>query len=77
LPSLQEVPFARMLFWQLPLLQTSVVHGLASLQSPLTVHDWHPGTAVCEQPLTALHPSVVHGLASSQLSGVPEVQIPV
>jgi hypothetical protein len=66
----------RTVFWQLPPLQTSAVHGLLSLQSPFTLHDWQPGIGVFVQPLTALQASVVQAFESLQLRAVPAVQIP-
>jgi hypothetical protein len=76
-PSEQEVPFATTLFEQTPALQTSVVQGLPSLQSPFTLHDWQPAIGVFTQPEPALHVSVVQALLSLQLGGVPPVQVPV
>jgi hypothetical protein len=76
-PSVHEVPLLTTVFWQLPALQTSLVHGFRSLQSPLTVHDWQLGIGVWVQPLTALQASVVQLLPSSQLSGVPAAQVPL
>jgi hypothetical protein len=39
LPSLHEVPFAAWALLHTPALQTSIVHGLPSLQLALIVHD--------------------------------------
>jgi len=76
LPSLHEVPFATAVFEQMPAVQTSVVHGLLSLQSELTLHGTQPGVAVCTHPETGLQVSVVQALLSVQLSGVPAVHVP-
>src|SRR2546427_245463 len=55
--------------WQLPPLQTSpVVQALKSLQGLVLL--------VWKQPLTALQASSVQTLLSSQLSGVPGLQVP-
>jgi hypothetical protein len=75
--SAQDVPLGRfVLGWHCPALHTSVVQGLPSLQSVLTVQGTHPGIAVCVQPLTALQPSTVHALPSLQLGAVPGRQVP-
>jgi hypothetical protein len=77
LPSEQDEPFATTVFWQLPPLQTSDVHGLPSLQSVATTQDWHPGIGAWLQPEIALHVSVVQALLSLQSSGVPAVHVPL
>src|SRR5262249_4733365 len=76
LPSEQAVPFGRMLFWQLPLLHTSAVQALPSLQSALTLQPWQPGMGVWLQPEPALQASVVHALLSLQSGAAPGTQMP-
>jgi hypothetical protein len=77
LVSAHDVPLATAVFWQTPALHTSEVHGFVSSQSPLTVHGWQPAMGVLLHPLMGLQLSVVHALLSSQLSGVPAVQVPL
>jgi hypothetical protein len=47
LPSPHDVPFATTGFAHTPLLQTSSVHGFASLQSAFTTQASQPEMAVC------------------------------
>jgi hypothetical protein len=75
-PSLHEVPFVTTVLAQTPVLHTSTVQGLLSLQSPFTTHAAQPEMGVCWQPLTALQLSVVHAFESLQLSAVPAAQTP-
>jgi hypothetical protein len=75
--SAHDVPFASTVFWQLPALHTSAVHGLLSLQLAFVVHDRQLGIGVFVQPLTGLQESAVHALPSSQLSAVPAVHVPL
>jgi hypothetical protein len=74
--SAQDAPSGRFVFWHCPALHTSVVQGLPSKHSPLTVQGMHAATGVCVQPVTALQPSTVHALPSLQLSAVPGVHVP-
>jgi hypothetical protein len=76
LPSEHDVPLPSTLLTHTPALQVSDVHGLASLQFALVVHDWHPEIGVFVQPLSALHVSFVHALLSLQLSAAPAVHVP-
>jgi hypothetical protein len=75
-PSEHDAPFPSGVFWQTPALQTSLVHGWLSLQSPFTAHGRQPAIGVLMQPLTGLHESVVQAFPSLQLSGAPSAHAP-
>jgi hypothetical protein len=74
--SAHDVPFATVVFWQMPALQTSFVHGFESLQSDWIVHGMQPAIGVWLHPVTASHASTVHALLSLQSSAVPVVHAP-
>jgi len=46
LPSAHEEPFGSTVLLHTPALQTSLVHGLPSVQSAFTTHDSQPGIGV-------------------------------
>src|SRR5262249_27440133 len=75
-PSLHDVPFVTTVLAHTPVLHTSTVQGLLSLQSLFPAHEAQPEMGVCWQPLTALQLSVVHAFESLQLSAVPAAQTP-
>jgi hypothetical protein len=76
LPSAHAVPLARTGLLHTPPVQTSLVHGLPSAQSPAPAHGAQPPIGVCWQPLSAWQLSVVQALPSLQLSTVPAVHTP-
>lgn len=76
LPSLHAVPLATVLRWQRPAVQTSVVQGLLSSHWFALVHAVQPEIGAWAQPEAALQVSVVQAFPSSQLSGVPALQVP-
>jgi hypothetical protein len=77
LPSAHEEPSGSTVLLHTPALQTSLVQGFPSAQSPSTPQVWQPGIGVFWHPLTGWHVSVVQALPSLQLRGVPAVQVPL
>jgi hypothetical protein len=75
--SAQVVPLVTAGLEQMPEVHTSLVHGLPSEQSAATAQGWQPAIGVFVHPLMALQASVVQALLSLQLSGVPDVQLPL
>ena len=59
-----------------PAVQAPAWHVSTPLHTLPSLHEVPFGTAVCLQPAAGSHVSVVHAFASSQLSGVPAVQLP-
>src|SRR5262245_12207165 len=59
-----------------PAVQVPAWHGSSPLHAFSSLQEVPFATTVCWQPATGSQVSVVHGLLSSQLSGVPAVQVP-
>jgi hypothetical protein len=77
LPSAHEAPLGNKGLLHTPSVQTSLVHGLLSLQSVPITQDWQPGIGVFWQPLSGWQLSVVQLLPSLQLSPGPAVHTPL